>query len=107
MPESAEDRETKHLGTCPFCEERVSPFIVEENFIRRDVCECPECKKRILVCRMPGCQNYTKFGKHYDDELCPPCLKELPQNTRKAAKDALSLAAMTLSLVVGIKSLRK
>jgi hypothetical protein len=107
MPETSENRETKHLGTCPFCENKVSPFIVEENFIRRDVCECPECKKGILVCRMPGCQNYAKSGKYYDDELCPSCLKELPQDTRKVAKDALSIAGMALSLVVGVKSLKK
>lgn len=100
-------RETKHIGLCPFCEKKVSPFVVEENFIRRDVCECPECHKGILVCRTPGCQNYAKTGKYYDDELCPSCLKSLPQNTLRSAATVFSTAATVLGLVESVKALRK
>ena len=31
----------KHAGTCPYCGETVTPVLIEENRIRRDVCKCP------------------------------------------------------------------
>lgn len=64
---------TKHKGLCPFCKNEVIPRIVEENYVRRDKCECPDCLETIYVCRAPGCENYAKGGSLYDDELCPSC----------------------------------
>lgn len=92
-------RKIKHLGICPFCSSKISPFIVEENFLRRDVCECPECHTGILVCRSPGCQNYAKTGKYYDNELCPSCLKNLP-------RDVITTAGAVLSVALSLKNLR-
>lgn len=63
----------KHKGLCPFCSETVQPMVVEENKIRRDKCECPNCNNTVYVCRSPGCQSYAKGGDLYDDELCPSC----------------------------------
>ena len=61
----------KPLGKCPFCGECVRAKVIEENFIRRDYCECSKCNSSIYVCRYPGCDHYAKGGDMYDDELCP------------------------------------
>lgn len=82
----------KHKGTCPFCSEMVKPTLVEENNLRRDKCECPECKNAIYVCRSPGCQNYAKGGSIYDDELCPSCTSGISE----FGKVALLTGAMAL-----------
>ena len=58
----------KHVGICPFCISTVKPVVVEGNLVRRDVCECPECHEKILICRSPGCTGYAKSGAIYDDE---------------------------------------
>ena len=50
----------KHSGVCPFCGDSVTPKLVEDNNIRRDVCECPSCNEKLLICRTPGCKNYAK-----------------------------------------------
>jgi hypothetical protein len=68
---------SKHLGICPFCGDNVTPLLIEENTIRRDVCECPSCKEKLLICRTPGCHSYAKGGEIYDDELCPSCTSSL------------------------------
>ncbi len=64
---------SKPIGKCPFCGEMVRAVVVEENTIRRDVCECPECGESILVCRSSGCQDFAKGGSIYDDDFCPGC----------------------------------
>ncbi|WP_353396809.1 hypothetical protein [Atlantibacter hermannii] len=64
---------SKHKGICPFCKNEIIPRVTQKNYVRRDKCECPECKKDIYVCRAPGCENYAKGGSLYDDELCPSC----------------------------------
>lgn len=63
----------KHKGTCPFCKIEVVPYVTQENYFRRDECQCPECMETIYICRTPGCENYAKGGHLYDDELCPSC----------------------------------
>lgn len=87
--------EYKHEGMCPFCNEMVSPKIVEKNTFRRDKCRCtnPSCEEVIYVCRGLGCQDYAKGGVIYDDELCSSCndglmerLKKLPEQIEKAAE---------------------
>lgn len=64
----------KRLGKCPWCGKEVMAIVRQTNYIRRDSCICPECGKKILVCRTPGCSNYAKGGL-WDDELCPDCVK--------------------------------
>jgi len=65
----------KHVGRCSFCEEKVKPVTKEKNFLRRDKCQCPECKEIIYTCRIPHCHDYAKGGDIYDDELCRWCLE--------------------------------
>ena len=50
---------SKHKGLCPFCKAEVIPRVIQENHVRRDKCECPECKEAIYICRAPGCENYA------------------------------------------------
>lgn len=76
----------KHVGVCPFCENSVTPKLVEDNNIRRDVCECPSCHEKILICRTPGCKNYAKGGSVYDDELCPSCTESLTSGVGEVLK---------------------
>ncbi|PKG37668.1 hypothetical protein [Psychromonas sp. Urea-02u-13] len=64
---------SKQLGFCSFCGNKVRANIEETNFFRRDRCSCPECSETIYVCRNPICDNYTKGGDIYDDELCIEC----------------------------------
>lgn len=64
---------SKGLGKCPWCGENVRAKVVEENYVRRDICICPNCGEKILVCRIPGCNNYAKAGDFWDDEICPDC----------------------------------
>ncbi len=45
---------SKHKGLCPFCKAEVIPRVIQENHVRRDKCECPECKEAIYICRAPG-----------------------------------------------------
>lgn len=82
----------KHKGTCPFCSEIVQPNVVEENSVRRDKCQCPSCQELVYVCRSPGCQNYAKGGKMYDDELCPNCTSAIAE----VGKGAITTAVIGL-----------
>ncbi len=88
----------KHKGLCPFCAETVQPKVLEENIVRRDKCQCPDCKNIVYVCRSPGCQNYAKGGEYYDDELCPQCtsgISEIGKTT--AVMGAITIAAKILA----------
>lgn len=71
---------SKHKGMCPFCKNEVVAIVIQENHVRRDKCECPECEKAVYVCRSPGCENYAKGGHLYDDELCPSCTSSVSGN---------------------------
>lgn len=82
----------KHKGTCPFCSEVVQPKITEENKVRRDKCQCPNCHQAVYVCRSPGCQNYAKGGNLYDDELCPSCTSSIAE----VGKGAIATGVITL-----------
>jgi hypothetical protein len=82
----------KPKGECPACHAIIQAKVIEENYIRRDICECPECKEHILVCRMPGCYDYALGGKWYDDELCPKC----------KSIDNIGSVATTLTSVLGV-----
>lgn len=88
---------SKHKGMCPFCKNEVVPDVIQENYLRRDKCECPECKRIIYVCRTPGCENYTKGGAIYDDELCPSCTSGLGGNV--ASLGTLAIGAVITALV--------
>jgi hypothetical protein len=83
---------SKHKGTCPFCKNEVIPLVTQENYVRRDKCECPECKENIYVCRAPGCENYAKGGSLYDDELCPSCTSSIGGGFSTLGMMALSAA---------------
>lgn len=71
---------TKHPGICGHCRETVSPIIIEENTFQRDKCECPKCHEILYACRTPGCDDYAKGSKAYDEELCPQCTKIVADN---------------------------
>lgn len=93
----------KHAGICPYCGDNVTPVLIEENNIRRDVCKCPSCEKQLLICRTPGCQNYTKGGEIYDDELCPSCTSSLTSGLGEVFKwGAMAAAAAIATAVVGV-----
>ena len=83
----------------PFCSNTVSPSTVGENYIRRDVCKCPECGEKILVCRSPGCTNYAKAGFIWDDELCPPCTASIVSGAGEVLKWGLMAAAAAVATV--------
>lgn len=84
----------KHKGVCPFCEESVTPDVVEENYVRRDRCQCPNCQSFIYVCRSPGCQNYAKGGDIYDDELCPSCTSGVSEIGKATLVSAIAAAVV-------------
>lgn len=84
---------SKPEGLCPFCSEKMIPKVVESNFFTRDKCKCVSCDETIYVCRTPFCDDYTKGGEYYDDELCPQhgddlvkFGKDLPNHLREAAE---------------------
>lgn len=89
----------KHSGLCPFCANVVTPVVVTENYIRRDVCKCPECSEKVLVCRSPGCTNYAKAGYLYDDELCPSCTSSIVSGAGEVLKWGLMAAAAAVATV--------
>lgn len=64
----------KPEGLCPHCKKMVEPVILEENFIRRDKCQCPQCQAIVYPCRLLSCSNFALGRNNYDDELCPDCL---------------------------------
>jgi hypothetical protein len=83
-----------------FCGDSVTPDLVEDNSVRRDVCECPSCKGKILVCRTPGCTNYTKGGAVYDDELCPECTASLTSGVGEVLKWGVMAAVAVVGTVI-------
>ncbi|MFC7436506.1 hypothetical protein ACFQNJ_18515 [Hydrogenophaga bisanensis] len=83
----------KHKGLCPFCSEEVIPDVIQDNTVRRDVCQCPSCSGKLLLCRVPGCTNYAKGGDLYDDELCPSCTTAVSSATGEVVKYASMVAA--------------
>jgi hypothetical protein len=93
----------KHLGICPFCSASMQPSVLEENTMRRDICQCSECSEKILVCRTPGCQDYAKGGSVYDDELCPSCTSSTVSVVGTIAVGVVSIigAALAESIIKG------
>lgn len=89
--------EYKASGLCPFCRKMVRAEVSTSNFVRRDVCTCPNCNESILVCRAPGCNDFAKGGSFWDDELCPEC-------TKSATKMGLGVAAFIAFVASGGKS---
>lgn len=83
----------KHPGICPHCRETVSPLIIEENYVRRDKCECPKCKGVVYACRALGCDHYAKGGAAYDEELCPACTKGISDTAKPILENAAIVAA--------------
>jgi len=96
----------KHVGTCPFCNQNVTPKVVEDNKIRRDVCVCPECDNRVLICRSPGCTNYVKGGDIYDDELCPSCTSGVANGFGEVLKYGSMVAAGALATAAIAKQIK-
>ena len=85
----------KSKGLCPFCQEQIQAKVIEENYLRRDRCICPECQEDIYVCRSPGCNNYAKGGKYYDDELCPTCTESIAENLKSTVVNGLLALGVT------------
>jgi len=95
---------SKHSGKCPFCDEVVTPKIVTENIVRRDVCKCPSCSEMLIVCRTPGCQDYAKGGTIYDDELCPGCTASITNGAGEVLKwVAIAVAGAVATAAVSKK----
>lgn len=88
---------TKQKGKCPFCSKTVQAQILEENTIRRDKCQCPECKEIIFVCRTLGCHDYSKGTDSYDHELCPDCTSK----TADAASSTMAVVGKAAIVAVG------
>jgi len=84
---------TKAPGICGHCRETVSPNVIEENTFRRDKCQCPKCSEILYSCRTPGCDDYAKGGKSYDEELCVGCTKSLAEGAGTLAKGAITVLA--------------
>lgn len=87
--------EFKPAGLCPYCRKMVRAQVEEKNKFRRDVCKCPNCGGRILVCRAPGCKDYAEGSKSYDQELCPSC-------TKSNFKFIKSAAGLAIGVVIAI-----
>ncbi len=88
----------KHLGICPCCKTEVMPKIIEEKMIR-DLCECPECNAKIMVCCTPGCQNYAQSGKILNNDFCPSCISEAPKAIGAALLGAATLATSIITIL--------
>ena len=59
---------TKIKGFCSHCFSNSYHIEKQRNHLRRNTYICEECKRVTLMCRV--CQNFTKGGSFYDDELC-------------------------------------
>lgn len=94
---------SKHAGECPYCNSTMTPILLEENAIRRDLCACSECGEKLLVCRTPGCQDYAKGGDLYDDELCPSCTSSVTSGAGEVLKWGLMSAAGILATILVAK----
>ncbi len=55
-------------GYCSTCFKYTKHKLIEQNYVRRNVYECDNCKSKTLQCRM--CGNFTRGGENWDDELC-------------------------------------
>ena len=55
-------------GYCSFCFEKTNHQLIEENSFRRDEYICTNCSRKTFLCRF--CNNFTKGGSRWDDELC-------------------------------------
>ncbi len=55
-------------GYCSTCFKYTKHKLLEQNYVRRNVYECDNCKSKTLQCRM--CSNFTRSGEKWDDELC-------------------------------------
>lgn len=64
---------------CPFCKEKMTPDITQENNLRRDKCKYTKCEQNIYICRSPGCKDYSRGGDIYDDEFCMACSDKLAE----------------------------
>lgn len=93
----------KHPGTCPHCRTTVTPIILEENFVRRDKCQCtnPKCLGIVYACRSPGCDHYAKGGNAWDEELCPACTKGMSESAKPIIeKAAVVIAGLAVTAAV-------
>lgn len=96
----------KHAGMCPYCCNTVRPEVIRENSIRRDICACPECNEKVLVCRIPGCTAYAKAGEIYDDELCPSCTGSIVSGVGEIVKYGLMAAAGVIGAAVVVAKVK-
>lgn len=98
----------KPVGECPFCRKMVRAYVIEENYLRRDKCNCPECHETVYVCRRPGCHNYAKGGTFWDDELCPSCTSGfVDYASNEAASKVVTLIGTALTALFISKSGKK
>lgn len=88
--------EKKPKGQCSFCKNDMQPKIIKSTLMRRDLCVCSikTCRQQIAACRVPGCDNYARRGKYWDDELCQFC-------TKKTMNAALKLGVSSLAITIG------
>ncbi|MNC43716.1 hypothetical protein D3C75_925910 [compost metagenome] len=86
----------KQKGKCPFCEETVAATVIEDNTVRRDKCQCPNCNEFIFLCRSPGCHDYAKGTQVYDHELCPSCTDTVSEGFKVIGKSVLTLATTVI-----------
>ena len=55
-------------GYCSHCFKYTKHKLVEQNYVRRNVYECSNCKAKTLQCRL--CNNFARGEENWDDELC-------------------------------------
>jgi hypothetical protein len=55
-------------GYCSSCFQYTKHKLVKQNYARRNLYQCTNCKSNTLQCR--ACKNFTRSGKTWDDELC-------------------------------------
>jgi hypothetical protein len=74
--------------------------VTEENVLRRDQCECPECKEKIYLCRSPGCHDFAKGTSVYDHELCPSCTKTVSDAASEVGSAVLKVAGTVATTLI-------
>ncbi len=84
----------KPKGLCSYCKNTMQPTIMKAATLRRDTCICSvkTCGQQIISCRIPGCDNYARCGKYWDDELCQPCTKKTMGGATTLGFGSISLA---------------
>jgi hypothetical protein len=87
----------KQIGKCPFCQKQVQALVIEENTVRRDRCECPECREPLYVCRTPGCHDYAKGTATYDHEFCPDCTTKMSGAAAEVGSAAIKAGGVILA----------